>query len=84
MAALDPVATLMGPARIGAGWMTLDVKGRKITWHNGATGGFASWIGVDRAAGTGVVIVSATAVSVDKHGFALLRELTDDSPRRSD
>ncbi|CAM3096876.1 CubicO group peptidase (beta-lactamase class C family) [Williamsia muralis] len=84
MAALDPVAKLMGPARIGAGWMTLDVKGRKITWHNGATGGFASWIGVDRAAGTGLVILSATAASVDKHGFALLRELTDDSPRRPD
>ncbi|ETD32884.1 serine hydrolase [Williamsia sp. D3] len=84
MAALDPVAKLMGPARIGAGWMTLDVKGRKVTWHNGATGGFASWIGVDRAAGTGLVILSATAASVDKHGFALLRELTDDSPRRRD
>ncbi|WP_223248998.1 serine hydrolase domain-containing protein [Williamsia muralis] len=79
MAALDPVAKLMGPARIGAGWMTLDVKGRKISWHNGATGGFASWIGVDRAAGTGLVILSATAVSVDKHGFALLRELTEPS-----
>ncbi|MFJ6096243.1 serine hydrolase domain-containing protein [Williamsia muralis] len=84
MAALDPVAKLMGPARIGAGWMTLDVKGRKITWHNGATGGFASWIGVDRAAGTGLVILSATAASVDKHGFAMLRELTDDSRPRSD
>ncbi|MFJ5699836.1 serine hydrolase domain-containing protein [Arthrobacter sp. NPDC093139] len=77
MAALDPVANFAGPAaRIGAAWMTLRVKGRDITWHNGATGGFRAWAGLDREAGTGVVLLSATAVMVDRQGFRLLKELT--------
>ncbi|WP_166348154.1 serine hydrolase [Phytoactinopolyspora limicola] len=75
-AALDPVAPFGRGARIGAGWVTTDVGGRTITWHNGGTGGFRSWLGLDRTASTGVVILSATSVSVDRHGFALLTDHT--------
>ena len=76
MSALDPVATFGGPAvRIGAAWLTLDAKGRQITWHNGGTGGFSSWIGLDREAKAGVVLLSATAVPIDRPGFELLQEL---------
>ncbi|MDQ0820905.1 CubicO group peptidase (beta-lactamase class C family) [Arthrobacter sp. V4I6] len=76
LSALDPVADFAGPAaRIGAAWITLEVKRRRITWHNGATGGFRSWIGLDREAGAGVVLLSASSQPVDRHGFALLREL---------
>ena len=79
--ALDPVAPLAGPAvRIGAAWITLDRHGRQVTWHNGGTGGFRSWIGVDRAAGTGVVVLSATARSVDRLGMTMLTELTAAAP----
>jgi CubicO group peptidase (beta-lactamase class C family) len=74
--ALDPVADFAGPAaRIGAAWMTLEVKGSRIACHNGATGGFRSWIGLDREAGAGVVLLWASSQPVDRHGFALLREL---------
>ncbi len=74
--ALDPVANFAGPAvRIGAAWLTLEAKGRRITWHNGGTGGFSSWIGLDREASAGVVLLSATAASVDRQGFELLQEL---------
>ena len=77
ISALDPVEPVAGPAvRIGAAWITLTVKGRLITWHDGSTGGFRSWLGMDRAAGTGVVVLSATARSVDRHGYALLSELS--------
>ena len=77
ISALDPVADFAGPAvRIGAAWITLEAKGRSLTWHNGATGGFNSWIGLDRDANTGVVLMSATSASVDRHGFRLLEELT--------
>ena len=55
--------------------MTLEVKGRAVTWHNGGTGGFRSWVGLDRKAGTGVVLLTATAASVDRHGFRLLAKL---------
>jgi CubicO group peptidase (beta-lactamase class C family) len=74
VAALDPVRDFSGGLRIGAAWLTLTVRGTEITWHNGGTGGFRSWIGIDRNAGTACVILSATSVSVDGHGFALLQE----------
>lgn len=75
VAALDPVATFTRTAQIGAGWVTVEVDGRQITWHNGGTGGFRSWMGLDRQAGTGVVLLSASAVPVDHHGFAMLQRL---------
>ncbi|WP_399542846.1 serine hydrolase domain-containing protein [uncultured Arthrobacter sp.] len=78
LAALDPAANFAGPAaRIGAGWMILDVKGREVTWHNGGTGGFRSWVGLDRKAGAAVVLLTATAAPVDRHGFRLLAELAE-------
>lgn len=73
--ALEPVAPFSTGARIGAAWITIRVKGRTITWHNGGTGGFRSWIGLDRDASTGAVILSATSASVDRHGFTLLTGL---------
>ncbi|GEA87372.1 serine hydrolase domain-containing protein [Cellulomonas cellasea] len=79
--ALDPVAPLGRGAQVGAAWVTLDMRGRTVTWHNGGTGGFRSWLGLDRAAGTGVVVIAATAVSVDRAGFALLAELATPADR---
>jgi len=77
LAALDPAASFAGPAaRIGAGWMVLETRGRTVTWHNGGTGGFSSWIGLDRGAGTAVAMLSATSGSLDRHGFELLAELS--------
>lgn len=72
--ALDPVRRFSGPLRIGAAWLTLDRRGTTLTWHNGGTGGFRSVVVLDRAAGTGAAVVSATARSVDRAGFALLEE----------
>ncbi|WP_240796327.1 beta-lactamase family protein [Streptomyces sp. RFCAC02] len=80
-AALDPVAPFGRGAGIGAAWITLSVRGRPVTWHNGGTGGFRSWLGLDRAAGTGAVVLSATAAPVDRPGFALLAEHRDDGAR---
>lgn len=73
-AALDPVQTFSGGVRIGAAWLTLPFKGRDVTWHNGGTGGFRSWMGLDRTAGTAAIILSATSASVDRAGFLLLQE----------
>ncbi|MHB1164032.1 MAG: serine hydrolase domain-containing protein [Candidatus Nanopelagicales bacterium] len=70
--ALDPVERVAGPARIGAAWMTVPRNGRTLTWHNGRTGGFSAWIGLDRARGSGAVVLSATSRSVDRLGEALL------------
>ncbi|WP_220447730.1 serine hydrolase domain-containing protein [Nonomuraea diastatica] len=74
ISALDPIAPFGKGARIGAGWITITVKGHLITWHNGGTGGFRSWAGLDRDTATGAVVLSATSASVDRHGFLLLTE----------
>ncbi|WP_459270696.1 serine hydrolase domain-containing protein [Arthrobacter sp. MDT1-65] len=76
VSALDPVTDFGPRVGIGAGWITLERNGRGMTWHNGSTGGFSSWIGVDRGAGTGVVVLSAVHRSVDRHGFQLLRRFS--------
>lgn len=86
VSALEPVAQFTPRVGIGAGWITLEYQGRTITWHNGATGGFSSWIGLDRNAGTGVVVLSAVHKSVDRLGFRLLAEFAPAGsvpPRRS-
>lgn len=74
--ALDPVARFGSGAWIGAAWITVEHQGRTITWHNGGTGGFRSWLGLDRAAGCGAVILAATSTPVDRQGFRLLAGLT--------
>lgn len=73
--ALEPVADFSPRVRIGAAWITVPYRGRTITWHNGATGGFSSWIGIDREACVGVAVVSARHGAVDRPGFHLLEEL---------
>ena len=74
LSALEPVSQFSPRVGIGAGWITLDFQGRAITWHNGSTGGFSSWIGLDRDAGVGVVALAAVHGSVDRPGFRLLTE----------
>ncbi len=74
--ALDPVADLRGARlRVGAAWMVLRLRERRVTWHNGGTGGFRSMVCVDRASRTGVALVSATARSVDGAAFGMLEAL---------
>ena len=77
VAALDPVADFAGPAvRIGAGWLTTDRRGGGLlTWHNGGTGGFRSWLGLRRDLGMAVVVLGASTRPVDALGLTLLDEL---------
>lgn len=76
VSALDATTSLSPGIRIGSGWLTSAQHGRTITWHNGATGGFRSWMGLDRDAGVGVIVLSARNRFLDPAGFALLREHT--------
>ena len=75
--ALDPVAPFVGRMRIGAGWITGPLLRRTVTWHNGGTGGFRSFVGIDRDNGTGVALVSASTRSVDGAAARLLAESGD-------
>lgn len=63
--------------RIGLGWFTSKVNGRTVTWHNGGTGGFRSFIGLDTEADRAVVMLSNTTAEVDD---AALELLTGEAP----
>lgn len=75
--ALEPVAPFRGKLRIGAGWLTGPLLRRTVTWHNGGTGGFRSFVGIDRDHGVGVALVSASTRSVDGAAARLLAEAGD-------
>ena len=59
-----------GGNRIGLAWMTTGKSG--VVWHNGMTGGYASYVGFTADRKHGVVILTNAAVSVDDLGFAAL------------
>ncbi|WP_061960684.1 serine hydrolase domain-containing protein [Demequina flava] len=73
--ALEPMAKAQPPSLIGSAWMVTPARGHTVTWHNGMTGGFASFVGADRDAGVGVGIVSAMAADVTHYGFAAIDAL---------
>ncbi|MYB10146.1 MAG: beta-lactamase family protein [Acidimicrobiia bacterium] len=50
---------------LGLGWLIADIDGRRFLWHNGATGGYSSFIGFDPEAREGIVILSNSVISVD-------------------
>ncbi|MET7832029.1 serine hydrolase domain-containing protein [Micromonospora sediminicola] len=60
-----------GDRRIGYGWFTSRYGDREIVWHNGGTGGFRAYVGYDRAAGRGVVVLGNTARDLDALGLRL-------------
>ncbi len=60
--------------KIGLAWHILPAASGNIVWHNGGTGGFRSFAGVNRARKKGIVVLSNTAESVDDIGFHFLDE----------
>ena len=59
---------------IGLGWHTDSRHGSAITWHNGATGGFHSFIGFDTNTRRGVVVLANSGASIDDIGRHILHE----------
>jgi CubicO group peptidase (beta-lactamase class C family) len=58
--------------RIGLAWMTRHTADGDVVWHNGMTGGYASFIGFRADGSRGVVILANAQQSVDDLGFAIL------------
>ena len=63
MTALEPTAaTDQSNTRIGTFWhVSTWGTGQTITWHNGQTGGYASYLGLDRAGHKAVIVLSDVA-----------------------
>lgn len=78
-AALTPRWDADGQSKVGYAWFTDRIDGVDITWHNGATGGFASMVALDRTAAAAVVVLANTAVALDGIAISLL---LDDAPGR--
>jgi CubicO group peptidase (beta-lactamase class C family) len=53
-------------------WHVIHAFGNDLTWHNGSTGGYHSFIGFDQKARRGVVVLSNSAASIDDLGLHLL------------
>ncbi len=61
------------PEQIGLNWHIDRLAGHQITWHNGATNGFYSFIGLDTARRTAIVVLSnSRREAVDDIGFHML------------
>jgi len=69
--------------QVGLGWFLSPVRssGSMALWHNGGTGGFASYVALLPAAEPGVVVLADTARSVDRVGVRLLATLATTAER---
>ncbi|TCO16621.1 CubicO group peptidase (beta-lactamase class C family) [Kribbella steppae] len=74
MAALEPTtATDQSNSRIGDFWQISTWQtGQSITWHGGQTGGYASYLGLDRPRHKAVIVLSDVANDASDLGSQLL------------
>jgi D-alanyl-D-alanine-carboxypeptidase/D-alanyl-D-alanine-endopeptidase len=72
--AQQPRASAGNPAtQIGLNWIVAHGRGDTIVWHNGGTGGYRSFIGLDHATKSAVVILTnSTGEGADDIGMHLL------------
>jgi CubicO group peptidase (beta-lactamase class C family) len=70
--AVTPRFAASEDSRIGYGWFTTNFDGATLTWHNGGTGGFRSFLALDPATKRGVVVLGNTDREVDPIGIRLL------------
>jgi hypothetical protein len=57
--------------RTGLAWITTQVGGQTLTWHNGSTGGYRSMLALDRQTGRAVLVLNSSTRSVDDPGLQL-------------
>jgi CubicO group peptidase (beta-lactamase class C family) len=81
---LDALRPKVAPDDTPTGWAWITTPSpfneRPVTWHNGGTGGFTSFLGFDRDRRTGVVILSARQEppnATTRAGFELLDRIGD-------
>jgi CubicO group peptidase (beta-lactamase class C family) len=75
MTALEPLAEAGDEGRrIGTFWQLSTEGDQTITWHNGRTGGYGAFLGLDRERGRAVVVLSDVATDrTDELGLRLVR-----------
>jgi serine-type D-Ala-D-Ala carboxypeptidase/endopeptidase len=76
--AIAPQYEMSADTRIGLNWLLTNMNGKTVNWHNGGTGGFASYAGFCREAKVAVVILSNRAPHkphTDELGMSLMETL---------
>jgi serine-type D-Ala-D-Ala carboxypeptidase/endopeptidase len=48
---------------VGLGWHVIDNEHGQVVWHNGGTGGYRTFMGLNRARGWGVIVLTNAATS---------------------
>lgn len=61
-----------GTMKIGLNWFTSRTGPVEIVWHNGGTGGYRSYLGLDKAHQRAVVVLTNSGVGVDDIGRHVL------------
>ncbi len=61
-----------GQMKIGLNWHILNAFDRPLVWHNGGTGGYRTFIGMDAPRQRGVIVLSNQSVAPDDIGFHIL------------
>lgn len=70
-----------GDQAMALGWLVFRrFEDLPIHWHNGGTGGFRFFMGVDKTHGRAVTVLTNASVSVDDLGFHLLDQRHELSP----
>ncbi|MFZ6641680.1 serine hydrolase [Undibacterium sp. TC4M20W] len=64
--------TGMPGLQIALAWHVQSARGQTVVWHNGMTGGYASFIGFTADGQRGVVVLANASVNVDDIGMAAL------------
>ena len=78
--ALAPQYEINASMKIGLNWLILQKNGKSIHWHNGGTGGFASYAALCRDADVAVVVLSNRAPEkplMDELGMKLIETLIE-------
>ena len=65
--------SLLG-GKTGLGWVISEGDAGSLAWHNGGTGGFRSFLAVDRGRDCGVVVLTNHSAGVDSLGMGLMRK----------
>ena len=73
--ALDPLAPTDDDEQIGMFWFVRDLPdGSSIEWHNGATGGYSSYLAVDRTQGRAVIVLADVTGTATPIGEGLVAD----------
>jgi CubicO group peptidase (beta-lactamase class C family) len=70
--AVVPRRDFTGGERIGLFWRTLSLRGQRVTFHNGESGGMSAFVGFAPDTGRGIVVLTNTAKNVDAEALRLL------------